>query len=274
MRLAVILLALAGSLGAQFKSTAPLVLAPTTVIDSKGHYIDGLTAADLALYDNNVPQPIQMDWSAFPISLVVAIQTSANSDAVIDKLGDSGILFTQLLAAAGGETAVLSFSEDVKVLQGFTADSDLVTHSLRMLRREGTGAHTLDALAEAMRLLEQRPPARRRIILMIGEKRDRGSARKLAELMERVERLNVTVYWLVDSPFLEPFTAKPKTMEDLKPQAERVKVQKCALCPAPDDRPAPMIPLQGVCSAASLNSRASASRIWRTFSFARPADAL
>jgi hypothetical protein len=28
-------------------------------------------------------------------------------------------------------------------------------------------------------------------------------------------------------------------MEDLKPEAERIKVQKCALCPKPDDRPAP-----------------------------------
>jgi hypothetical protein len=29
-------------------------------------------------------------------------------------------------------------------------------------------------------------------------------------------------------------------MEDLKPEAERIKVPKCALCPAPDDRAAPL----------------------------------
>jgi hypothetical protein len=40
-----------------------------------------------------------MDWAAYPIGLVVAVQTSANSGAVIDKLGGSGILFSQLLAA-------------------------------------------------------------------------------------------------------------------------------------------------------------------------------
>ncbi len=32
---------------------------------------------------------------------------------------------------------------------------------------------------------------------------------------------------------------KPKTAEDLKPEDERIKVQKCALCPAPDDTPVP-----------------------------------
>ena len=52
---------------AQFRANLPLVLAPTTVTDSKGHYIDGLTANDLILYDNNVPQTIQMDWTEYPI---------------------------------------------------------------------------------------------------------------------------------------------------------------------------------------------------------------
>src|ERR1700676_1334709 len=84
---ALILLPCAG--WAQFKSTVPLVVAPTTVTDAKGHYVDGLTSDDLILYDNNVPQTIQMDWMTYPIDLVVAVQTSSNSGAVVDKLGGS-----------------------------------------------------------------------------------------------------------------------------------------------------------------------------------------
>ena len=116
---------------------------------------------------------------------------------------------------------------------------DLVIHALRMLRMEGAVAHMLDALRQALVMLERRPLGRRRIILMIAEKRDRRSKAKLDEVMERVERLNAAVYWLTYSPFLQPFTVKPKTAEDLKPEAERIKVQKCALCPAPDDTPVP-----------------------------------
>jgi VWFA-related protein len=224
---------------AQFKSTAPLVVAPTTVTDSKGHYVDGLTPEDLILYDNNVPQAIQMDWMMYPIDLVVAVQASSNSGAVIDKLGGSGILFTQLLAADAGETAVLSFSDEVKVHQDFTGNPDLVIHALRMLRKEGDNAHTLDALRQALLMLEARPAGRRRIIFMIAEKRDRSSQAKLAEVTERVERLNAVIYWLTYSPLLQPFTVKPKTAEDLKPEEERIKVQKCALCPAPDDTAVP-----------------------------------
>jgi hypothetical protein len=74
---------------------------------------------------------------------------------------------------------------------------------------------------------------------MIAEKRDRSSKAKLPEVMERVQRLNAAVYWLTYSPFLEPFTLRPKTAEDLKPEAERTKIRKCAICPPPDDTPVP-----------------------------------
>lgn len=239
MRVIAATLLLACAAWAQFKSTVPLVVAPTTVTDSKGNYVDGLTPADLVLYDNSVPQKIQMDWMTYPIDLVVVVQTSANCGAVIDKLGGSGILFTQLLAADAGETAVISFSDDVKVHQDFTGNPDLVIHALRMLRKEGDDAHILDGLRQALVMLEKRASHRRRIILMLAEKRDRSSRTKLAEVVEQVQRLNAEVYWLTYSPFLEPFTVKPKTAEDLKPEAERVKVQQCATCPAPDDTPVP-----------------------------------
>src|SRR5580698_932749 len=124
MRVAAAIFVFACVASPQFKSTVPLVVAPTTVTDSKGHYVDGLTVDDLILYDNTVPQPIQMDWISYPIDLVVAVQTSENSGAVIDKLGGAGILLTQLLAANAGKTAVITFSDEVKVHQNFTGDPD------------------------------------------------------------------------------------------------------------------------------------------------------
>src|SRR5690349_20386139 len=112
MRVAAAALLLSTAAWAQFRSTTPLVAAPTTVTDRKGRYVDGLTTDELILYDNNVPQRIQMDWMLFAIDLVVAVETGANSGAVIDKLGGSGILFSSLVAAEAGETAVLSYAEE------------------------------------------------------------------------------------------------------------------------------------------------------------------
>ncbi len=239
VRPAVAILLFASSASAQFRSTVPLVVAPTTVTDSNGRYVDGLTTGDLLLFDNNVPQPIQMDWMTYPISLVVAVQTSANSGAVIDKLGSSGILFTELLAADAGETAVISFSDEVRVHQDFTASPDAVSHALRMLRKEGENAHMLDALHQALLMLAGRPPSHRRIILMIAERHDRSSVTKLPAVVEQVQRLNAAVYWITYSPFLQPFTVKPKTAEGLKPEDERIKHPTCFTCPGPDDTPVP-----------------------------------
>jgi hypothetical protein len=56
MRLPTAIVLLTCPCWAQFKSTVPLVVAPTTVTDSKGHYVDGLSPTDLILYDNNVPR--------------------------------------------------------------------------------------------------------------------------------------------------------------------------------------------------------------------------
>jgi hypothetical protein len=56
--------------------------------------------------------------------------------------------------------------------------------------------------------------------------------------MERIQRQNATVYWLSYSPFLQPFTVKAKTAEDLKPEAERIKKRQRP-CPEPDNTPVP-----------------------------------
>jgi VWFA-related protein len=239
MRSAALALLFACAAAAQFRTTAPLVVAPTTVTDAKGRYVDGLAAEDLVLYDNNVPQKTRMEWLTYPIDLVVAVQTAENAGAVIDKLGGSGVLFAELLAADAGETAVLSFSHEVKLHLPFTGNAELVTHALRMLRKEGGGPCTLDALKEAFSMLERRPAGRRRIVLVVAEKRERGSEAKLADVAAQAQRLNVAVYWLTFSPFLEPYTVRPKRMEDLKPEAERLKMPKCAGCEKPDERPAP-----------------------------------
>ena len=202
---------------AQFKSTATLVIAPTTVTDSKGKYIDALDPADLVLYDNGVRQPIQVDESYNPISLVVAVQTSANSAAILDKMGASGILFANLLAGDRGETALVTFSDEVRTLRDFTSNSDRLSAGLRSLHVQGTGAVALEAVMQSLAMLAKRKSDRRRILLMIAEKRDRSSKVKFPVVLREAERRNVLIYWISYSPFLEPFTAKQKHVKSEDP---------------------------------------------------------
>ena len=220
MRASALVLLTATVAGAQFKSTAILVIAPTTITDSKGHYIDALEPADLVLYDNGVRQPVQVDESFNPISLVVAVQTAANSAAILDKLGSSGILFADLLAGDRGETALVAFSDEVRTLRNFTTNSDSLSAGLRSLHVQGTGAVALEAVMQSLAMLAKRKSDRRRILLVIAEKRDRSSKVKFPVVLREAERQNVLIYWLAYSPFLEPFTAGPKTVKSKDPKKD------------------------------------------------------
>jgi VWFA-related protein len=252
---------------AQFKSTVPLVIAPATITDSKGRFVDGLTAADLILYDNNVAQTIQVEPVDEPISLVVAIQASSSSVPVLDKLGQSGILLSQLLAGNAGETALVSFSDDVRVLQDFTADPDRLTYALRDLRAQGGGAATLEGLMQALRMLRQRKPGERRVILMIGESRDRSSKVQISDVMLEAQRQNASIYWLTYSTFLTPFTNRQKTVGERKKQADRGKdKEKDAEMLPPDMAPGSLLSVftelahKSTLDAAALLSRTTGAR--------------
>ena len=217
MRAAALLILVVWPCAAQFRTTSPLVIAPTSVTDSKGNFVDGLTENDLLLYDNNVRQPIQLDWAPFPISLVVAVQSGKEAEAVMLKLEGSGILLTNFVAADQGETAVISFSDEVRVRNDFTSNPDAVTKSLRGLGVEGDGACELDALMRALRMLGTRKAARRRVIFMIAEKRDRGSITKLPEVVKEIQRQNAAVYWLTFSPTLTAYTERPQKVKSKDP---------------------------------------------------------
>ena len=199
---------------AQFKSTVPLVVAPVTVTDRQGHLVDGLTADDLIFFDNSVPQKIQVHETFDPISLVVLVEANSASAAILDKLGGSSILFSDLLSLQTGETALVAFSDEVKVIQNFTADSAKLTTALHDLRVEGDGCALLEGVRTSLHLLSTRAADRRRILLVIAERRDRSSKVKVEDLLHDGELQKTTIYWLTYSTFLAPFTNRPKTKWD------------------------------------------------------------
>jgi len=218
MRTAMVALLTVWGARAQFKATSTLVLAPTTVTTVDGKYVDGLQARDLTLYDNNVPQAIQVEEAFNPLSLIVALQASANSSAILDKLGGLGVLFTHLVAGYRGETALIAFSSEVRLLRDFTSNPDRLASALRDLRVQGNGVATLDAIQESLRHFTRRPSENRRVLLVIAEKHDRSSKAKIGSILEAAQRQNVLVYWLTYSPFMSAFTARPKTVKSPDPK--------------------------------------------------------
>src|SRR5258708_22968147 len=86
-------------------STATVVVAPTTVLNKRGDYIDGLQPSDFTLYDNGKPQKITADVSFEPISLVLAVQASYALNEIIPKIPKIANEVQDLVGGDGGRTA-------------------------------------------------------------------------------------------------------------------------------------------------------------------------
>ena len=151
-----------------------LVVAPTSVTDRSGNFINGLSAADFQLYDNDVPQQIHEDGDFLPISVAIAIQSNLNKHAV-ERVHELGPLLGALVVGVGGESAIFTFNDKLDVRQDFTPDLGRLTHVLRRIEYSPGPSHVIDATLDATRLLDQCPVLRRRIRMLISESRDLGS---------------------------------------------------------------------------------------------------
>jgi VWFA-related protein len=172
-----------------------LVVAPTSVTDHAGNFVNGLTASDFQLYDNDVPQQVHEDGDFLPISLAIAIQTDLKKPAIA-RVRELGPLLGALVVGVGGEAAIFSFNDKLQVRQDFTPDLGRLTHALRRMEFSPGPDHVIDATLDTMRLLDQRPEGRRRILLLISEPRDLGSQSTMNDALSAVTASNTLIYWL------------------------------------------------------------------------------
>jgi VWFA-related protein len=174
---------------------AALVVAPTSVTDHSGNFVDGLTAADFQLFDNGIPQKIYEDDDFLPISLGIAIEGDLKKQ-VIERVHDLGPLLGALVVGVGGEAAIFRFNGKLEVVQNFTPDLARLTRALRHLEYSPGPSHVIDATLDVVRLLDQRARVRRRILLLVSESRDAGSHKSLDDAFHNVPMSNTLIYWL------------------------------------------------------------------------------
>src|SRR5579863_5727993 len=184
-----------------------VVIAPTTVLDKHGDYVNGLQPQDFQLYDNNKLQHIQQDVHDEPLSLVIAVQKSANLNEILPKIQRIGSMLKDLIAGEDGETAIVAFDHRVVVAQDFTNDTGQITETMKKLT-PGSSQHAVDdAVMKGIGMLKKRDPKRRRVLLLIAEKRDKGSEIRVREVLTEAEFANVVIYSLDISSIMAGLTS-------------------------------------------------------------------
>ncbi|MGH9593795.1 MAG: VWA domain-containing protein, partial [Bryobacteraceae bacterium] len=200
------------------------VTAPVTVLDDHGNAVSGLTALDFQLFDNGAPQTLTEDVTTHPISLVVAVQASANMEQLLPNIRKIGSMFNPYVLGEGGEIAVLAFDHRIQTMTGFTSDPDKISEAFKKIKAGSGTSHLNDAADNAVFMLRTRPPTRRRILLLIAETRDYGSTVNVRDVLTNAEFANVVIYSVEVSHLLTSLTSKaePPRPNPIPPEARQL----------------------------------------------------
>jgi VWFA-related protein len=172
-----------------------LVTTPVVVRDSRGNLVLDLTKDDFRVYDNGLQQQVEeFDGGGAPLSVAFVVETSSRIEALLPAMRRTGILFTQTVMGATGEATVIGYNDAVTKLLDFTKNSDAIEKTFTDLKRGTSGARLYDGLSQAVRLLRDRPAARRRVIVAMAEAVDTGSNDKLGDVLREAQLANVTIY--------------------------------------------------------------------------------
>jgi len=209
--------ALAAAQEPTFRANVPVVLVPVTVADGKGRFVEGLTAADFSLLEDGREKEFHMDPAdavVAPLAIVIAVQTNDLSATANLKVRKVGSLIQPLITGSKGHAAVIAYGDATAILTDFTKDPDQIEAAFeRTVASQGSNAaRQVDAVADAARMLASRPPNERKILILMGESKDRGSRTKLADALRLLQRDAITVYAATWSPYQTAFTTKGSDM--------------------------------------------------------------
>jgi len=185
-----------------------VVIAPTTVRDRNGDFVNGLQLQDFELYDNNKLQRINADVRDEPLSLVIAVQRSSNLESILPKLQRIGSMLNDMVAGQDGEVAVVGFDHRIQVMQDWTSETQKVSEAMRKMTPGSSNHSLVDVTMESIRMLQKRPQDRRRVLLLIAEKRDKGSEGHMREALTQAQFANVAIYSLDISTVVASLTTK------------------------------------------------------------------
>jgi VWFA-related protein len=172
-----------------------LVSTPVVVHDGKGALILDLDKKDFRIFDGGVQQRVEdFEMGGAPISMAIVVETSSRIQALLPEIRRTGILFTQTVLGEGGDATVIGYNDEVDKLLDFTSDEDAIEGAIKNLQMGTSGAKLYDALGKAVAALQDRPAARRRVIVTLAEAVDSGSEDKLGQVLRDAQLANITIY--------------------------------------------------------------------------------
>ena len=186
-----------------FHSQSNVVVVPALVRDANGDAVYGLRVSDFIIEDDGVEQAVQMDEAAAgePLSLMIAVQTGRKAEHEFPRIAGLHDMLTPILEQPGNQIAIVTFDSQIELAQDFTSDPSQIDRVLQHLPPGDDGAAILNTVNYCVGMLNKQPGSRKRVLLLISEKRDYGSNAAIVDsVITSIGDSNTTIYSLIFAP--------------------------------------------------------------------------
>jgi len=169
----------------------------TTLVNMVASRADGstapITAKDIALFDNGVEQAIRHlspDPSAARIVLLVDNSLTLRAD--VEKLEAATLEFAYEIYD-GDKLLIVGYDKAAEIVSDWTDDAKKIQTELKTFRKRGE-PHLFDAVVAVIEDALRSLSTQKRVVVVISDGLDRGSATKFEDILSRLQSLDITVY--------------------------------------------------------------------------------
>ena len=174
-----------------FKVNVRLVEVYATVLDHKGHYVDGLGRDSFKVLEDGRPQSIHtFEANSDGISCAILLDTTASMAAALPRVKNSVVKLIDELADQDS-VAIFTFDQRLIVRQDFTTDKDAAKRAVLRTRAEGETA-LFDALSESAEEVSKRSGKKALIVFTDGD--DNSSVLNANSAVTRAKKLGIPLY--------------------------------------------------------------------------------
>ena len=183
------------------KVNTELVTLNVRVIDRNNRPIDNVKESEFRIFEDGEPQPIEFfAKEEVPINYGLAIDTSGSLRSQIQSVIDAARIIINS-NKPGDETFIERFisSDNIEIIQDFTADKNLALDALDSLYIEGGQTAVIDGVYLAAEHVAKYKKGdendrRRRALIVITDGEDRNSFYKQDQLFARLREEDVQIY--------------------------------------------------------------------------------
>jgi Ca-activated chloride channel family protein len=200
--------------GQAIKLQTELIVIDVTVTDKDGNFIRDLKPGDFAVYEDGVQQKVDFfeasEETALtrPLAVVFAFDNSGSiKPEEVLKQRDAAENFMKLVRPES-VFAVISFNNEIRVLQEFTSDSRKIASAFKKFGDVGGSSRIFGSISRAVSMLKRAPRFRagrrlRRVAIVLSDGFDNIDPTDQSELIRRANDAEVTVYSITLPSYLQ-----------------------------------------------------------------------